>query len=111
MGSESDDVTPEHSRGPVRHNRTLADRDLDMLENLLAHLDGVVYRCRADEHWTTEYASAGALGLFGRRPEELIGTPRLAADTLILVEDRVAGAGRGDGSDPGASAAFSWSIA
>ena len=88
MESESDDVTPGHGRGSVRHTRTLADRDRDMLESLLAHLHGVVYRCRADEHWTTEFASAGALGLFGCAPEELIGKQRLAGDTAILAEDR-----------------------
>ena len=36
----------------------------------------------------TEFASASALGLFGRRPEELIGKPRFAADAPILAEDR-----------------------
>jgi diguanylate cyclase (GGDEF)-like protein/PAS domain S-box-containing protein len=59
-----------------------------MLANLLAHLDGVVYRCRTDEFWTTEFASAGAFTLFGCRPEELIGKPRLAGDTPMLQEDR-----------------------
>jgi diguanylate cyclase (GGDEF)-like protein/PAS domain S-box-containing protein len=88
MHTERHKVTPEQIEGALRRQRPIADRDIDMLENLLARLDGVVYRCRADEHWTTEYASAGALGLFGWRPEELIGTPRLAADTLILTEDR-----------------------
>jgi diguanylate cyclase (GGDEF)-like protein/PAS domain S-box-containing protein len=89
MHTKRHEVTPKRIKGALRRQRHVADRDSDMLENLLAHLDGVVYRCRADEHWTTEYASAGALGLFGWRAEELIGTPRLAADTLILVEDRV----------------------
>jgi diguanylate cyclase (GGDEF)-like protein/PAS domain S-box-containing protein len=88
MGFDSDEVTPEHIWGAAGRNRCLAERDLGMLENLLAHLDGVVYRCRADEHWTTEFASGGALGLFGCRPEDLIGKPRLAADAPILVEDR-----------------------
>jgi diguanylate cyclase (GGDEF)-like protein/PAS domain S-box-containing protein len=88
MRSDSEEVTPGHIDGVPRRRRPFADRDLDMLENLLAHLDGVVYRCRADEHWTTEFASAGALGLFGRRPEELIGKPLFAADAPILAEDR-----------------------
>ncbi len=59
-----------------------------MLQNLLGHLDGVVYRCRNDECWTTEFASPGCANLFDCTPAELIGKGRLSQDSLILAEDR-----------------------
>ncbi len=88
MGFESNEETAHLSGAGHRAAGPLAGLDVRMLGNLLAHLDAVVYRCSTDEHWTTEFASAGALSLFGCRPEELIGKPRLAGDTPILVEDR-----------------------
>ncbi|MFO1204912.1 MAG: EAL domain-containing protein [Burkholderiales bacterium] len=88
MGFESNEDTAGQLGGVRRPAAPLAELDLRMLGNLLAHLDGVVYRCRTDEHWTTEFASAGALNLFGCRPEELIGKPRLTGDAPMLVEER-----------------------
>ena len=89
MEFDSTEDMPKCVPGLVQSNRPLAEPDLPMLENLLAHLDGVVYRCRADEHWTAEFVSAGCARLFGCRPEEFIGRQRLAADGFILAEDRV----------------------
>ncbi len=44
-----------------------------MFQSMLANLPGVVYRCRYDKHWTSEYISEGI--------EELVGYP--ASDFLF----------------------------
>ena len=88
MGSDRKKPTVPRGCGDALRASPLADLDLQMLQNLLGHLDGVVYRCRNDEHWTTQFASPGSVNLFGCRPEELIGKGRLSGDALILAEDR-----------------------
>ncbi len=60
-----------------------------MLEMLLSELDGIVYRCRHDEHWTMEFVSDGCFKLTGYLPEELIGNARLSYESITHPEDRL----------------------
>ena len=65
-----------------------AQRSLPSYDLLLSNLPGMVYRCRNDEEWTTEYVSAGVKDVTGYSPDELVGdSPRKYSD-LIHPDDR-----------------------
>lgn len=59
-----------------------------MLRTLLGNLDGVVYRCRDDEHWTMEFVSEGCRRLTGYDPDDLLFNRRLSYESLTHPEDR-----------------------
>src|SRR5690554_5334702 len=59
-----------------------------MLEMLLAELDGMVYRCHVDEHWTMEFVSEGCQSLTGYRPTDLLLNRRVSYEELTHPEDR-----------------------
>jgi diguanylate cyclase (GGDEF)-like protein/PAS domain S-box-containing protein len=59
-----------------------------MLEMLLSELDGMVYRCRNDEHWTMQFVSAGCKQLTGYRPDELLHNARISYDSITHPHDR-----------------------
>jgi diguanylate cyclase (GGDEF)-like protein/PAS domain S-box-containing protein len=59
-----------------------------MMRTLVGNLDGMVYRCRNDEHWTVELVSEGCRRLTGYRPGDLLGNRRIAFRDLIHPEDR-----------------------
>jgi diguanylate cyclase (GGDEF)-like protein/PAS domain S-box-containing protein len=59
-----------------------------LLNSLMDRLDGFVYRCRDDPHWTMEYVSGGCLRLTGYAPEELIGNQQISCHELIHPDDR-----------------------
>jgi len=60
-----------------------------MLEMLLAELDGMVYRCRHDAHWTMEFVSDGCLALTGYCPEQLLGNAHISYEDITHPMDRV----------------------
>ena len=59
-----------------------------MLEMLLSELDGMVYRCRNDEHWTMEFVSEGCKHLTGYRPDELLDNAHISYDNITHPHDR-----------------------
>ena len=59
-----------------------------MLSSLIANLDGVVFRCRNDAHWTMEFISGGCLGLTGYTPDELVANRCVSYGDLIHADDR-----------------------
>ncbi|GGC05358.1 GGDEF domain-containing protein [Oxalicibacterium flavum] len=59
-----------------------------MLGTLLANLEGMVYRCRLDEHWTMEFVSEGCLALTGYREEEILFNSRVSYDEITHPDDR-----------------------
>ncbi len=59
-----------------------------MLRTLIGNLDGMVFRCRNDAHWTMEFVSDGCVALTGYHPEDLVGNCTLGYNDVIVPEDR-----------------------
>eukprot|EP01037_Dinobryon_pediforme_P027115 gene27115-29892_t len=59
-----------------------------LLETLLSHLDGMVYRCRADDDWTMEFVSEGCIALTGYEPKALLFNHRISYEQITHPEDR-----------------------
>ncbi|MET0660365.1 MAG: EAL domain-containing protein [Steroidobacteraceae bacterium] len=59
-----------------------------MLKTLLGNLDGMVYRCRDDEHWTMEFISDGCRRLTGYNIDDLLHNRRLSYNALTHPDDR-----------------------
>lgn len=59
-----------------------------MLETLVNNLDGMLLRCRIDEHWTILFVSRGCQQLTGHPPSDLIGSQRVTYELITHEEDR-----------------------
>ncbi len=59
-----------------------------MLLTLMSNLDGMVYRCRDDTHWTMEFVSDGCYPLTGYRPNELMFNGRISYEEITHPDDR-----------------------
>ncbi len=59
-----------------------------MLATLMSNLDGMVYRCRNDAHWTMEFVSDGCFHLTGYRPEELLDSSKISYELIEHPDDR-----------------------
>lgn len=92
----------------LRQHRESAWRDIDserVLQVLVRNLDGMVFRCAIDAHWTVHFASDGCRALTGFCPGELEYNKVCSLEALTHPEDRqrvrsailaaVAGAGVG----------------
>jgi PAS domain S-box-containing protein len=58
------------------------------LSTLMNNLPGIVYRCRADESFTMEFASRGSKRLLGFEPHELLGQGPNAYQRIVHPDDR-----------------------
>jgi diguanylate cyclase (GGDEF)-like protein/PAS domain S-box-containing protein len=59
-----------------------------MLKTLLGNLDGMVYRCRDDEHRTMEFVSDGCRRITGYGIDDLLHNRRVSYHSLIHPDDR-----------------------
>jgi len=59
-----------------------------LINTLVSHLQGMVYRCRNDKKFTMEFLSEGAYELTGYSPAELIHNNKLSFSDLIYNDDR-----------------------
>lgn len=66
--------------------RRLQERER-FLRTMISNLPGIVYRCRTDERWTSEFMSGG-VELIGYAPEDFTETRRVAWDDVMHPEDR-----------------------
>jgi PAS domain S-box-containing protein len=58
------------------------------LSTLMNNLPGIVYRCRADESFTMEFASQGSKRLLGYNPEDLLEKGPHAFQRIVHPDDR-----------------------
>ncbi|MFZ0132905.1 MAG: sigma 54-interacting transcriptional regulator [Desulfobacterales bacterium] len=58
------------------------------LTTLMNNLPGIVYRCRADESFTMEFASQGSQRLLGFAPRELLDKGPNSFQRIVIPEDR-----------------------
>jgi PAS domain S-box-containing protein len=58
------------------------------MSTLMNNLNGIVYRCRADELFTMEFASGGSKRLLGYEPHELLGTGPTSFMRIVHPDDR-----------------------
>ena len=56
-------------------------------ETLVSNLPGLVYRCRHDESWTMEFASAGCLALTGFSSDDFVRTQKVSWMDLVHPDD------------------------
>ncbi|MEA3299348.1 MAG: EAL domain-containing protein [Pseudomonadota bacterium] len=59
-----------------------------LLTMLLSELDGMVYLCRVDRHWTMEFISQGCRALTGYSRDDLLLNRSLSFNDIIHPEDR-----------------------
>ena len=59
-----------------------------IFNTLLDNLDGMVYRCLPDRHWTMLYVSKGCKQLTGYAAESLLHNRAISYEQLTLVDDR-----------------------
>lgn len=65
----------------------LQDRGL-MLDSLMDSLDGLIYCCLPDEHWTMVYVSSGCTELTGYTPQDLLLNRKVSYENMTHPEDR-----------------------
>ncbi len=59
-----------------------------ILNSLLSNLDGMVYCCLLDTHWTMLYISDGCLDITGYPPQEILNNGRVSYEELTHPDDR-----------------------
>lgn len=59
-----------------------------VLDTLVNNLEGMVYRCLNDSHWTMLFVSQGCLALTGYASQDLIQNARVCWEEVTFAEDR-----------------------
>ena len=83
--SYGEQMSKETERYAVEYRLRERER---FLRTLIGNLPGVVYRCRVDANFTSEFLSDGCRELTGYTAEELVQTQASAWDKIIHPEDR-----------------------
>ena len=72
-----------------RRNSTWEDIDSERVLQVLVHnLDGMVFRCAIDPHWTLHFVSDGCRGLTGYCPDELEFNKVVSLEEITHPDDR-----------------------
>ncbi|WP_346285525.1 EAL domain-containing protein [Zoogloea sp.] len=77
--------------GRFRRSSLLTARTVDrtrILDTLVNNLEGVVYRCLDDEHWTMVFVSQGSAELCGYAPAEIVDNAFISWENITHPEDR-----------------------
>jgi diguanylate cyclase (GGDEF)-like protein/PAS domain S-box-containing protein len=77
--------TDKPEQGPAQ---AMPNESARLLNSLVGHLVGFVYRCCDDRQWTMEYVSDGFQSLTGRAPADLLGNRVISYNELIHPDDR-----------------------
>ncbi len=77
--------TDQPEQGPAQALPSEAAR---LLNSIVGHLVGFVYRCCDDKQWTMEYVSGGFQSLTGHAPADLLGNRVISYNELIHPDDR-----------------------
>jgi PAS domain S-box-containing protein len=67
--------------------KLLQDRER-MLSTLMSNLNGMVYCCLVDEHWTMVFVSEGCQKLTGYVVDDLLLNDKITYESLTFEEDR-----------------------
>lgn len=59
-----------------------------MLNNLVEHLPGIVFKCEIDKNWTMDFLSSGCYDLTGYHSEDLLHNKKLSFNSIIHPDDR-----------------------
>jgi diguanylate cyclase (GGDEF)-like protein/PAS domain S-box-containing protein len=74
---------------PLKKNKHWGQVDSDrVLKTLLLTLDGMVFRCALDAHWTIQFVSDASKNLTGYAPEDFLGNQKISLEKLTHPEDR-----------------------
>jgi diguanylate cyclase (GGDEF)-like protein/PAS domain S-box-containing protein len=87
MGKHERALASLHAAGAIIDARTMIDAER-MLDDLADILDGMVFRCALDEHWTLYLLSGACERLTGYTPGELLTARSISFEQIIHPEDR-----------------------
>lgn len=59
-----------------------------VLQTLVNNLDGMIFRCKLDEHWTMLFVSSGCFQLTGYAPEALLMNREVSYEAITHPDDR-----------------------
>ena len=77
--------------GRLRRSSLLTARSVDrtrILDTLVNNLEGMVYRCLDDPHWTMVFVSQGSTGLCGHTPAQIVDNACISWEEITHPEDR-----------------------
>ncbi|GAB2180616.1 hypothetical protein DLREEDagrD3_08390 [Denitratisoma sp. agr-D3] len=76
---------------PLAHTWMAAELRVNpvrVLQTLVNNLDGMIFRCMLDEHWTMLFVSSGCQQLTGYAPEALLLNRELSYESMTHPDDR-----------------------